>query len=191
MSKLCKDIWILLLFFAFPPHLFPAPLGQPYLWKPPPCSKLNMSRGSKAKKHNTEILSQLNTFSIPSQLWKLGTFGKKADKCCRILGVRNWKCWRNRTCSTLFPYCITHLFGFFQHEINICWYFQALPICSHACCELNTYYVLSTGLDFAYTKNNCRPVPRGAYRPVEKTSITWVNPQMSIYYKLWYLRYRK
>lgn len=114
MSKLCKDIWILLLFFAFPPHLFPAPLGQPYLWKPPPCSKLNMSGGSKAKKHNTKILSQLNTFSIPSQLWKLGRLGKKADKCCRILGVRNWKCWRNRTCSTLFPYCITHLFGFFS-----------------------------------------------------------------------------
>lgn len=50
--------------------------------------------------------------------------------------------------------------------------------------ELNTYCVLSNGVDFVYMKNNYRPVSGGAYSLVKETRTAKVNPQVSICYKL-------
>lgn len=173
-----SSTWFPSSFSPFPPLLFPTPLS---LLSAIPVEatflhKVKCIWGSKAKEHITKI--------FPFSTWKTGKGSVSKWIVLEILGIRIWKDWRNKTYSIMFPCFLTHLVGLYQHGINLCWYFQVLTMCSRRY-ELNTYCVLSNGVDFVYMKNNYRTVSGGAYSLVKETRTAKVNPPVSICYKLW------
>lgn len=60
-------------------------------------------------------------------------------ECCKILGTRNWE---DGETENIQLYSLILLFiwlDFFQHGINMCWYFQVLLVYSYKSNEVSTY----------------------------------------------------